>query len=64
MVGIIAILVILILCATVLLGLYLYYCSENNTGLFVDPKYNSTLGELKESIEDLTYEIEELKQKL
>lgn len=62
--GIIAILIILIICATILLGLYLCYCYKNNVGILIDPKYNSSLRELKESIKELTEEIEELKENL
>ena len=62
--GIIEILIILIICATILCGLYLHYCSENRTGFFTIPQYNSSLYELEKSVEKLIEEIKELKKKV
>ena len=53
-VAITIILVVLIICAFVTIWIYMYYCSENEIGMFADPRY-------KECIENLEKELKELK---
>lgn len=62
MVGFVTIVIILMVCATILIGMYLYYCSENSIGVFDRTKYRSDLYDLKEAVNELTKEIQEMKK--
>lgn len=62
MVGFVTIVIILMVCATILIGMYLYYCSENSIGIFDRTKYRSDLYDLKEAVNELTKEIQEMKK--
>ncbi|MCI8378653.1 MAG: hypothetical protein HFH72_09065 [Lachnospiraceae bacterium] len=53
MTGLIVILVFLIICATVLMAMYMYYCSENEVGMFQNPKYEKWIRELEKQMEEL-----------
>lgn len=57
------ILILLILCATVLLVIYMIFCAENNTGLFEPIKYRNKIRSLESAVQKLTKEIKELKEK-
>lgn len=52
-IGATTILIILIICATVLAGMYIYYCSENEIGIFANPKYEKRISELEKAVEEL-----------
>ena len=60
--GFIAIFIILIICVTILAGIYLYCCSENKIGIFDYREYRSDIKELKKYISELTKEIQEMKK--
>ena len=62
MVGFVTIVIILMVCATILIGMYLYYCSENSIGIFDRTKYRSDLYDLKDAVNELTKEIQEMKK--
>lgn len=62
MVGFVCIFIILVICATILVGMYLYYCSENSIGIFDRTKYKSDLKDLKDAVNELTKEIQEMKK--
>ena len=42
--------------------MYLYYCSENSIGIFDRTKYKSDLRDLKDAVNKLTKEIQEMKK--
>lgn len=62
MVGFVCVFIILIICVTILVGMYLYYCSENSIGIFDRTKYKSDLRDLKDAVNKLTKEIQEMKK--
>ena len=53
MLGLTCVLIILILCTTLLLVVYMYYCSENGTGLFANPEYEKRIRKLEKEMEKL-----------
>ena len=55
------VIIMLIICATILFAMYLYFCADNNTGLFIKPEYNGRLRNLEEEQKKLIQEIRELK---
>lgn len=60
--GFIAIFIILIICGTILAGIYLYCCAENKIGVFDYWEYRTDVKELKKYISELTKEIKEMKK--
>lgn len=50
-------LIVVIICATILAGIYIYYCSENDVGLFEKPKYNERINKMEERIRKLEEKI-------
>lgn len=56
MVGFVVMMVFLIICATILMAMYMYYCSENETGMFQNPKYEKRIRELEKQMEELRKE--------
>lgn len=44
---------VLIVCSTILLGMYMYYCSENKTNMFADRKCNERIKELEKAVLEL-----------
>ncbi len=58
-------LIAIIICASVLIAMYLYYANENMTGCFAKKHYyednDKVLQELKEQQQQLVNEIQELK---
>ena len=51
----------IIICATVLITVYLYYCAENDAGCF-EKLSSYRLKDLEEQQEELVKEIQELKE--
>lgn len=47
------IVVFLLICATVLGVVYMYYCNENEVGMFADPGYMEMIKELKQQVKEL-----------
>lgn len=55
-VGLTIILIVLIVCISVLFGIYMYLCSENEVKMFADPKYEERIGKLEKQMEELKKE--------
>ena len=53
MVGLTFIIFTLIICGSVLFGIYMYLCSENEVKMFADPKYDKRIRELEKAIMEL-----------
>ena len=62
MVGFVCVFIILVICVTILVGMYLYFCAENRIGIFDSARYNSDLRDLKDAVNELTKEIKEMKK--
>ena len=45
--------IILIICVTCLLAMYMYYCSENSVGMFTNPEYEKRIRRLEKEMEKL-----------
>lgn len=56
MIGITVVLVVFIICATVITGMYICYCNENEVGMFQNPKYEKRIMELEKQMEELKKE--------
>lgn len=52
-IGLTLVLLVLIMCVTVLFGIYMYFCSENETKMFVDPRYEERIRKLEKQVEEL-----------
>jgi hypothetical protein len=48
---------VVIICTTILIGMYIYYCSENEVGLFEKPKYNERINKMEKQIRELEEKI-------
>lgn len=46
------VLLVLIICVTVLFGIYMYFCSENETKMFVDPRYEERIKKLENKLKN------------
>lgn len=55
-VGLTITLIVLILCASVLFGLYMGLCSENQVRMFADPEYEKRIKKLEKQMEELKKE--------
>lgn len=47
---------VLIICVSVLFGIYIACCSENETGMFQNPRYEKRIRELEKQMEELKKE--------
>lgn len=54
--GLLLFFIVLIICITVIIGMYIYYCSENEVGMFQNPKYKKRITELEKQMEELRKE--------
>lgn len=52
LVAITIILIVLIICASVLLGIYMYLCAENEIKMFADPKYEERISNLEKLVKE------------
>lgn len=52
-VGLTIILWTLVICLSVLFGIYMYLCSENEVKMFSNPRYDERIRELEKQIEEL-----------
>lgn len=43
--------VTLIICVTILVGVYMYYCGENEIKMFADPRYEERISRLEKLLE-------------
>lgn len=64
MLAIITLISLIIICATIIIGMYIYYCAQNNVKAFVKPEYNATLNELKREVHSSTLSIIQLKKEV
>ena len=48
---------VVIICTTILIGMYIYYCSENEVVLFEKPKYNERINKMEKQIRELEEKI-------
>lgn len=57
MAGVLFTLIVLIVCVTCLIAMYIYYCSENKTGLFLNMTkyYENKIDSLEKRVEKLEY---------
>ena len=55
-VGLIVVLIVLILCSTTLLGIYMSLCSVNEVRMFADPQYDERIKKLEKQMEELKKE--------
>ena len=46
------ILIVLIICASVLFGIHMYFCAENEIGMYADPKYEKRISDLEKLIKE------------
>ena len=53
MVGLTFIIFTLIICGSVLFGIYMYLCSENRVKMFADPEYDKRIRRLEKAIMEL-----------
>lgn len=53
MVGLTFIIFTLIICGSVLFGIYMYLCSENGVKMFADPEYDKRIRILEKAIMEL-----------
>lgn len=56
MVGFAIVMVFLIICATILMERYMYYCSENGVKMFQNPRYDDRIRELEKQMKELRKE--------
>ena len=54
--GMTIVLIIFIICAPVLFGIYMYLCSENGVKMFADQRYEEHMRKLEECMEELKKE--------
>ncbi len=50
-------LIVVIICATIIAGIYIYYCSENQVGLFENHKYNERINKIEKQIREMEEKI-------
>ncbi|WP_288682234.1 hypothetical protein [uncultured Eubacterium sp.] len=64
MIGVIIFLIflMLIMSATILIGMYIYYCAENKKGIFENPgkNYDYKFTELCSNVRDIKYKVDEM----
>lgn len=48
--------VVLIICSSILFGLYMAYCQESEVGMFQNPKYDERIKELEKQMKELRKE--------
>ena len=53
MIGFTIIMVVLIICTTILIGVYMCYCDENGVKMFADPRYDKRISELEKTVKEL-----------
>lgn len=51
--GLTIVLIILIICITILVGLYMYCCEESGVKMFANPRYEERIKELEKRVKDL-----------
>lgn len=52
-IGLTIVLIVLAICATILLAMYIYYCGENEVKMFADKSYDERIRKLEIQIKGL-----------
>lgn len=52
--------IILMICVTILYGMYLYFCAENKIGIFDCAKYKNDIKDIKNAIDELIDKVQEV----
>lgn len=52
LIAITTILIVLIICVSVLLGIHMFICSENEIGMYADPKYEGRISNLEKLVKE------------
>ena len=47
------VLVLLIICSSILFGMYMFLCCENKIKMFADPRYEERIRELEKTVKEL-----------
>ena len=55
--------IVLIVCATILFAMYMYYCSENCIHMFETPRYDERILKLEYVVTTLEKKIKEMESK-
>ena len=50
--GIVIVLIVLIICVSILIGLHMVLCAENEIGTYADPKYEERISALEKIIKE------------
>ena len=56
MAGLVAFLIVAVICATILSGMYIYYCAENEVRMFENPRYRERIEKLEKQVKELMKE--------
>lgn len=64
MTGFIIIGCLLIICVTIVVCVYIYYCARNDVKAFVKPEYNASLYELKAAVRCLEDKVKQLTEEI
>lgn len=51
-VAIAVVLIVLIVCGSILLGIHMYFCAENETGAYANPKYEERIRNLEKLVKE------------
>lgn len=64
MLAITAIISLIIICATILIGMYIYYCAQKEVKLFARPEYYVSLHDLKILMRSLIVDVQQIKREI
>lgn len=64
MTGFVIIGCLLIICVTIIVCVYIYYCARNDVKAFVKPEYNASLYELKAAVHCLEDKVKQLTEEI
>lgn len=64
MLAITAIISLIIICATILIGMYIYYCAQKEVKLFAKPEYYVSLHDLKILMRSLIVDVQQIKREI
>lgn len=64
MLAIITLISLIIICATIIIGMYIYYCAQKEVKLFARPEYYVSLHDLKLLIYNLIADVRQIKKEI
>ena len=64
MLAIITLISLIIICATIIIGMYIYYCAQKEVKLFAKPEYYVSLHDLKLLIRSLIVDVQQIKKEI